>query len=60
MSRYIDITPSWSSIAPALIDVLLHTKDYNTREDLESEIKRMAKLADCWVEHCKQVQEAEK
>lgn len=60
MRKSIDLTPSWSAITPALIDALLHTKDYNAREDIKSEIKRMAKLADCWVEHCKQVQEIER
>ena len=59
MTKYIDLTPSWSAITPALLDVFLRTKDHKSREDIKAEITRMAKLADCWVEHCKQVQEAD-
>jgi len=59
MTKYIDITPSWSAIAPALLDAFVRSKDLNNREDIKAEITRMAKLADCWVEHCKQVQDAE-
>lgn len=59
MTKYIDITPSWSDITPALLDAYLRTKDHNNQEDIKAEIKRMAKLADCWVEHCKKMQEAD-
>jgi len=42
-TQYIDITPTWSEILPALLALLTMPQ---TREDAISELSRMAKLAD--------------
>jgi hypothetical protein len=45
-TKYIDITPTWSEILPALIAL---TSMPQTREDALMELSRMAKLADAQV-----------
>jgi len=43
----IDITPSWSSLVVALIDLAHHDKP-NIRADARSELVRMAEIADLY------------
>jgi len=41
--KYVDLTPTWSEILPALLALLTMPQ---TREDALMELSRMAKLAD--------------
>ena len=52
MKKTIDITPSWAAITPALLDMLEHN-GHRDNTELKKELKRMAVLADLWVEHVK-------
>lgn len=45
----IDITPTWQGILPSLL-LLLQSDDYKARNIAESELRRMAGLADGYVE----------
>lgn len=45
----VDLTPTWSGILPALLD-LLKSDNYKTREIAVRELERMAGLADGYVE----------
>ena len=58
MTEYIDITPSWSSITPVLLTILENPEGMG-KSEARDELIRMAKVADCWVEHCKQHREAD-
>lgn len=42
-TKYVDVTPTWSEILPALLALLTMPQ---TREDALMELSRMAKLAD--------------
>ena len=48
MADYINITPTWEEIAPALIAVLEDGSDHG-RDQARREIIRMAKIADLYV-----------
>ena len=52
MKRTIDLTPSWSAIPPALLDMLEHN-GHRDNTELKKELTRMAALADLWVDHAK-------
>ena len=48
-SKTIDVTPTWQGILPALL-TLLQSDNLQTRQVAESELRRMAGLADGYVE----------
>ena len=48
-SKTVDLTPTWQGILPALLD-LVRSDNYKTREIAERELRRMAGLADGYVE----------
>lgn len=50
----IDITPTWSGLLPALLD-LLNSKKTDVRQQAYDELVRMAKAADLWNQHAKEV-----
>ena len=49
MTKTVDLTPTWQGILPALLD-LVRSDNYKTREIAERELRRMAGLADGYVE----------
>ena len=53
MADYIDVTPSWADITPALL-MLLEQPNGSGKTEARNELIRMARIADCWVEHCKE------
>lgn len=46
----IDLTPTWSGILPGLLAVLTHGETVEARRAAEIELRRMARLADGFVE----------
>ena len=56
--EYIDLTPTWEQVTPALIYILLgcSSTDKEQRKTAEDELLRMAKLADLYVASQKKVQ----
>lgn len=48
--KTIDITPHWEAITPVLLKILEQGKIKDS-SDIKSELIRMARLADLWVEH---------
>ena len=54
MAETIDITPTWQAIVP-IIAMTLENPDasFEANKTAQSELQRMAKLADLWVEHLK-------
>ena len=48
-TKTVDLTPTWQGILPALLD-LVRSDNYKTREIAERELRRMAGLADGYVE----------
>lgn len=48
-SKTVDVTPTWQGILPALL-TLLQSDNLQTRQIAESELRRMAGLADGYVE----------
>lgn len=59
MTKYIDITPSWSDITPALLKILEDPESMG-KSAVRDELIKMAKVADFWVSHCKQHRETNK
>lgn len=51
--RTIDITPTWSDILPALLAIIANATTYEARKAAEDELRRMARLADKFVEVCR-------
>ena len=49
--EYIDITPTWSGILPALLAILQDGETLEARGQAVIELRRMARLADRYVEH---------
>ena len=47
------LNPSWEGILPALIEVLTRGESVESRQFARDELRRMATLADAWVNHCK-------
>ena len=52
MSKTIDMTPSWSGVLPILL-AAYSNKDYKAIDAAQQELKRMAELADLWVDYSK-------
>ena len=48
-SKTVDVTPTWQGILPVLL-TLLQSDNLQTRQIAESELRRMAGLADGYVE----------
>ena len=48
-TQTVDLTPTWQGILPALLN-LLQSDNLQTRQIAESELRRMAGLADGYVE----------
>jgi len=53
MAKLIDITPTWSAILPLLIIAIENGNDEGKRA-ARTELKRMAELADAYVEEHKE------
>ena len=53
MADYIDVTPSWADVAPALL-MVLEQPNGSDKSGARDELIRMARIADCWVKHCKE------
>lgn len=53
MSRTINITPTWSALLPVLLLAAREATTAEARRTAEEELKRMAKAADNWNEHCR-------
>jgi len=47
----VDLTPTWEGILPLLL-AAYNSDTYKARTAAEQELRRMAKLADKWVDHC--------
>ena len=47
--KTVDLTPTWQGILPALLN-LLQSDNLKSRQTAESELRRMAGLADGYVE----------
>ena len=55
--KTIDITPTWEAVTPILIMTLQRTKvDPDSLEIAQTELNKMARLADKWVEHVKEME----
>ena len=53
-ANYIDVTPSWADITPALL-LVLEQPNGSDKSGARDELLRMARIADCWVNHCREV-----
>lgn len=57
--KTIDVTPTWSALLPALLDVYANCANSKAEhkrlsaKNIEHEFKRMAEAADNWNEYCK-------
>lgn len=51
MARYIDCTPTWEGLLPALLQL---AGNPNTQASGVKELRRMAIAADKWNEYCKE------
>ena len=52
-TKTVDVTPTWQGILPALL-TLLQSDNHKSRQVAESELRRMAGLADGYVELSKE------
>ena len=48
--KYINLTPTWEGILPALLAVVTNGETVEARKTAEDELRRMARLADAYVE----------
>jgi hypothetical protein len=46
----IDMTPTWSALLPAMLEVLTTSKNNSAKEAIKAELKNMAYAADLYVE----------
>jgi hypothetical protein len=53
-TRYIDATPTWSAILPALLQAL-QSGGPRAETAAREELQRMARLADLWVSHVQEL-----
>ena len=51
-TKTVDVTPTWQGILPSLL-ILLKSESHKSRSLAESELRRMAGLADGFVENQK-------
>ena len=55
--KTIDMTPSWEGVLPVLIMTLQRSKvDSDALKTAQTELTKMAKLADKWVKHVKETE----
>ena len=55
--KTIDMTPTWEGVLPVLIMTLQRSKvDSDSLETAQTELNKMAKLADKWVQHVKEME----
>lgn len=47
--QYIDSTPTWAGILPALLAIIHHGETVESVKTAEAELQRMARLADAYV-----------
>jgi len=52
----IDMTPTWEAVTPILVVTLQSTRDPEAIDIAQKELTKMAKLADKWVEHVKEME----
>ena len=50
MTKTIDITPTWQAVLPILTATLKGPSDFKSIDFAEQELRKMAKLADLYVE----------
>ena len=51
----IDITPTWSALIPIMVEILKNPKSNNaSKQEVVTELKRLAKIADDQNERAKQ------
>ncbi len=58
-TRTIDTTPTWEGLVRALIELAHTGETYESQQMAKGELRRMARLADCWVQYRKDQLEAE-
>jgi hypothetical protein len=51
-AQYIDMTPTWESLLPAMLMLIEQGKPAKAIADIKAELKRMAQAADKWNAHC--------
>lgn len=51
-TRRLDATPTWEGLVRPLIALVHEGETYESRQMAKGELRRMARLADCWVAHC--------
>ncbi len=51
--RRVDCTPTWVGILPVILNSYMNGPAHN-RDNLETELRRMAEAADNWNTHCKE------
>jgi hypothetical protein len=58
-TRRLDATPTWEGLVRPLIALVHEGETYESRQMAKGELRRMARLADCWVEYRKEQLKAE-
>ena len=51
--KTINLTPSWEALLPSMLAIVTDGDSHEARAFARSELRRMATLADAWVQHCK-------
>ena len=52
----IDATPTWEHLVPVLMYIIRNAERLDALHDLEHELRNMARAADMWNAHCKEMQ----
>jgi len=53
--KTINITPTWAGITPAMLAIIKNPNaSFESQKMIQEEFLKMAKLADSYVEHCKE------
>jgi hypothetical protein len=52
--KTIDLTPTWASLVPVLVQILQHSESESSKRDIADELTKMARAADRWNAHCKE------
>ena len=58
-TKTLDATPTWEGLVRPLIALVHEGETYESRQMAKGELRRMARLADCWVAHRKEQFKAE-
>ncbi len=60
MPTYIDVTPTWSALLPAMLAVIRNPDaPVEAVQNIEAQMARMAQAADLWNQHVREGQEPE-